>query len=94
MPIDLDGAVHEIAAVLKGTDVLIACTFPTAVKQQIALADAAKIAGVTRFVPSFWATPSPPGVMLARDLVCNSYVEILTRTCNSLGIERGSPQSY
>ncbi|KAF9635124.1 hypothetical protein BFW01_g6019 [Lasiodiplodia theobromae] len=45
---------------LRGIDVVIAAVGPDGMDAQLALATAAKAAGVQRFVPSFFATAAPP----------------------------------
>ncbi|KAH8899788.1 isoflavone reductase [Thozetella sp. PMI_491] len=57
---DLDAPVEELAKAIVGTDVLICCVLPTASDEQVALVNAAKQAGVKRFVPSFWGPAIPP----------------------------------
>ena len=51
----------------KGIDVVISCFM----MNEVTLANAAKKAGVKRFVPSFYATVMPRGVMTLRDDVCH-----------------------
>jgi hypothetical protein len=64
-----DGA--GLAAILTGIDTVISAIGPNGQLEQIPLADAAKKAGVKRFVPCAWMTVCPPGgVMWVRDLVC------------------------
>ncbi|TDZ58280.1 putative pinoresinol-lariciresinol reductase 3 [Colletotrichum trifolii] len=53
----------EVAAQLKGTDVLIVCCLV----DELALANAAKKAGVKRYIPCFYATVMPRGVQTLRD---------------------------
>lgn len=56
---------------LRGIDVVIAAVGPDGMDAQLALATAAKAAGVQRFVPSFFATAAPPrGVVDVRGKVC------------------------
>lgn len=58
----------ELAAALKGADVVVSCLLPTSRAESDSLVDAAHRAGVGRFVPSFFATVGPRGVMRLRDL--------------------------
>lgn len=67
---DLDGPEDQLAKLLTGIDVLIATMNATGLMSQIQLANAAKAAGVKRFVPCFFATAAPPkGMLLLRDTV-------------------------
>lgn len=68
---------QAIQQALRGIDVVIAAVGPDGMETQIALATAAKAAGVRRFVPSFFATAAPPrGVVDVRGKVCrgDSYL--------------------
>jgi uncharacterized protein YbjT (DUF2867 family) len=70
---------HEVlVSSLKGIDVLISCISGGEQQlQQIALADAAKEAGVSRFIPSAWLPVIPPGgVHVFRDLKEQVYAHI------------------
>lgn len=49
---------------LQGIDTVISCMSPMALKDQIPLVDAAVQAGVKRFAPCNWATPSARGGIL------------------------------
>lgn len=63
---------------LHGIDVVIAAVGPDGMESQIALATAAKAAGVQRFVPSFFATAAPPrGVVDVRGKVRNGGFSFL-----------------
>ncbi|KAL2682307.1 hypothetical protein Neosp_006757 [[Neocosmospora] mangrovei] len=67
---DLAGPEDELVNVLSGTDVLISAISVTGLPDQIPLANAAKLAGVKRFVPCFFATVAPAkGVLALRYLV-------------------------
>ena len=67
---DLKGPKDDLIHLLKGTDVLISAVTAAALPDQIHLADAAKKAGVGRFVPCTFATAAPPrGVMKLREMV-------------------------
>jgi hypothetical protein len=55
--------------ILSGVDVVISCIVFTALEEQVHLAEAAKAAGVKRFVPCNFGTPAPRGVMLLDDRV-------------------------
>lgn len=57
-----------LAAALAGTDVVISTLLPFARAESESLIDAAHRAGVGRFVPSFFATIAPRGVLTLRDL--------------------------
>lgn len=67
---DLKGPEGDLVNLLKGTDVVISSINATALLDQIPLADAAKKAGVGRFIPCTYATACPPtGVMILRETV-------------------------
>ncbi|EXF75697.1 hypothetical protein CFIO01_04630 [Colletotrichum fioriniae PJ7] len=67
--VDIEGPRAELVDVLKGVDVLISTIHVSALGSQIPLADAAKAAGVKRFVPCFFATVAPAkGVLTLRQL--------------------------
>ncbi|KAK0372051.1 hypothetical protein CLIM01_10608 [Colletotrichum limetticola] len=71
--VDLEGPRAELVNVLEGADVLISTIHVSALGSQIPLADAAKAAGVKRFVPCFFATVAPAkGVLTLRQLVRSS----------------------
>ncbi|KAF8861317.1 isoflavone reductase family protein [Acephala macrosclerotiorum] len=58
----------QLTDILTGTDTVISAIGPAAQTEQIPLADAAKKAGVKRFVPCGWTIVCPPGnVMWIRD---------------------------
>ncbi|KAF7561481.1 hypothetical protein G7046_g2659 [Stylonectria norvegica] len=67
--LSFDAPHDDLVEALKGQDVLIAAVDMFSVAPQIALADAAKAAGVKRFLPSAFATPcAPRGVLAFRDM--------------------------
>lgn len=74
---DLRGPEDDLVNLLKGADVVISSITAPALLDQIPLADAAKKAGVGRFIPCTYATACPPtGVMKLRETVsrhCNTY---------------------
>jgi uncharacterized protein YbjT (DUF2867 family) len=70
---------HEtLVSALKGVDILISCMSGAEEQlQQIPLADAAKEAGVSRFIPSAWLPVIPPGgVHIFRDLKEQVYAHV------------------
>lgn len=67
--IDLDGPRDALVAALRNHDVVISAIRAWALDKQIPLVDAAKEAGVARFVPCDFGTVCPPGVMSLRDRV-------------------------
>lgn len=58
-----------MTAQLEGIDVLIVCCL----LDEVALANAAKKAGIKRYVPCFYASVMPRGVQTLRDNVCSGY---------------------
>lgn len=67
---DLKGPEDDLVSLVKGADVVISSIVATALLDQIPLANAAKKAGVGRFIPCTFATACPPtGVMKLRELV-------------------------
>lgn len=67
---DLKGPEEDLVSLFKGADVVISSIAATALLDQIPLADAAKKAGVGRFIPCTFATACPPaGVMKLRETV-------------------------
>ncbi|KAF4967875.1 hypothetical protein FSARC_4642, partial [Fusarium sarcochroum] len=66
---DLTGPEDELAKLLQGIDVVIACVNPIGMLAQIPLSNACKTAGVKRFVPCFFATIAPPkGILRLREI--------------------------
>lgn len=53
---------------LKDIDTVISCLSPSSLKEQIPLVDAALEAGVKRFAPCHWGTPSARGVLALKDV--------------------------
>jgi NmrA-like family. len=67
---DLSGPEEDLVKILTGADVVIAVLDASAFLLQIPLANAAKKAGVKRFVPTFFATIVPPkGALSIRETV-------------------------
>lgn len=69
VPVDLTGPQQPLVDVLVGIDVVISCIAGRYLKDQIPLMEAAKKAGVGRFVPCHFASPAPRGVLDAADQV-------------------------
>ncbi|KAF9891535.1 hypothetical protein FE257_004002 [Aspergillus nanangensis] len=67
VPADLQGRHDDLVSILKGMDVVISTIHYESLNDEIPLANAAKAAGVKRYVPCFWATVGPRGVMRLRD---------------------------
>lgn len=93
---DLDGSEDALAKLLQGVDIVIAAVNVAGLSAQIPLANAAKAAGVKRFVPCFFATIAPPkGIMSLRDMVSGSPDASLTGAINTNGSkERGCVKPY
>lgn len=67
---DLRAPTEEVAKCLAGQEVVIPAISIPATSEQIPLATAAKLAGVTRFLPCFYAPVAPPkGAVALRDTV-------------------------
>ncbi|KAJ9144968.1 Isoflavone reductase [Pleurostoma richardsiae] len=65
---ELEGPEDELVSVLSGADVVISAVNAMVLHAQVSLANAAKRAGVGRFVPCCFGTIAPPkGVMQLRD---------------------------
>ncbi|OTA55938.1 NAD(P)-binding protein [Hypoxylon sp. EC38] len=64
---NLTGPQDDLIQILTGIDVVISCIVYTNLDDQIPLAEAAKKAGVKRFVPCDFSTPAPRGVMILHD---------------------------
>ncbi|KAH0848457.1 hypothetical protein AYO21_02543 [Fonsecaea monophora] len=62
---DLNGPLEAVIAMLENCDTVISCMSPAGLKDQIPLVDAAVQAGVKRFLPCNWGTPSARGGILA-----------------------------
>ncbi|KAF5570665.1 isoflavone reductase [Fusarium phyllophilum] len=67
VPIDLGGSHDELASALTGIDIVISAIHFQSLDDEIPLSNAAKKAGVKRYVPCFFATIAPRGIMDARD---------------------------
>ncbi|KAF5655840.1 isoflavone reductase [Fusarium sp. NRRL 25303] len=67
VPIDLGGNHDKLVAALTGIDTVISAIHFQSLHNEIPLSNAAKQAGVERYVPCFFATIAPRGVMDARD---------------------------
>ncbi|CEI70058.1 hypothetical protein FVEN_g10621 [Fusarium venenatum] len=68
VPINLENSHDELVKTLTGQDVVISGLVPFSPAPEIALANAAKEAGVKRFVPSSFGPSCPPaGVMILRE---------------------------
>lgn len=65
MSFSINDPEEDLAAQLKGIDVLIVCCL----LDEIILATVAKKAGVKRYIPCFYATVMPRGVQSLRDNV-------------------------
>ncbi|KAL2669973.1 hypothetical protein Neosp_014851 [[Neocosmospora] mangrovei] len=66
---DLSGPSSALVEILKPIDVVISCITWEHLDQQIPWIEAAKEAGVKRFVPSEWVGPAPRGVIDIKDKV-------------------------
>ncbi|KAI9149353.1 LOW QUALITY PROTEIN: Phenylcoumaran benzylic ether reductase TP7 [Paramyrothecium foliicola] len=64
---DLLGPKEALVKALTGTDVVISSIVFDRLNDQLPLAEAAKEAGVKRFVPCFWGTSAPRGVLRMYD---------------------------
>jgi hypothetical protein len=70
---DATDSAESLARLLTGIDTMISAIDAGSQLAQIALADAAKLAGIKRFVPCAFITVCPPGgVMELRDQVCET----------------------
>lgn len=69
VPVDLTGPQQSLVDILTGIDIVISCIVAFSLQQQIPLAEAAKKAGVKRFVPCNFGTPAPRGIMWLDDQV-------------------------
>ena len=68
--VDIASSNHEeLVDELRGIDVVVSTFFPSEFHLQKPLAKAAKEAGVTRFIPSDWATACVRGEMRLHDMV-------------------------
>lgn len=70
VPVDLAGSEDEIIKALLGIDVVISTIYGGNVLDEIPLINAAKVSGVQRYIPCFFATVAPPkGALLLREMV-------------------------
>lgn len=85
-PCDLNATQAELVDALTGIDVVVCSVGPADQRSQISLANAAKIAGVKRFVPCGFITVAPAGgIMWLRDEVRrSSFHSLLTQIANCL----------
>lgn len=75
----MKGPEENLVQLLTGADVVISAVNAAVLTDQIPLVDAAKKAGVGRFVPCSFMTVAPPrGVMLLRETV-SSWLYFLNR---------------
>ncbi|THY33273.1 isoflavone reductase family protein [Aureobasidium pullulans] len=65
---ELDGPIEELIKLLQNIDTVISCMSPASLKLQIPLIDAAVEAGVKRFLPCNFGTPSARGILALRDV--------------------------
>lgn len=54
---------------------VISTIYYQSLSDEVFLANAAKAAGVQRYVPCFWATVAPRGIMQLRDDVCITTIQ-------------------
>lgn len=93
---ELKGPEDDLVSLLKGADVVISSINAMALLDQIPLVDAAKKAGVGRFIPCTWATVSPPtGVMRLRETVSRQPLPLTRQIAGTDdATERESPQPH
>lgn len=77
---DLDGPRGRLVELLTEIDVLISCITWEHLHLQIPWIEAAKEAGVKRFVPSEWVGPAPRGVIDIKDKVGHEIPSIVEKT--------------
>ncbi|THX01021.1 isoflavone reductase family protein [Aureobasidium pullulans] len=65
---ELDESIEELITLLQDIDTVISCMSPASMKLQIPLIDAAVKAGVKRFLPCNFGTPSARGILALRDV--------------------------
>jgi len=65
---ELQDSIGSLVALLHNVDIIICSMSPAALKLQIPLIDAAVAAGVKRFLPCNWGTPSSRGILTLRDI--------------------------
>lgn len=88
---DLAGPREALVDHLRGIDVLISCITWEHLEQQMLWIEAAKEAGVQRFVPSEWVGPAPRGVIDIKDKAsavapAGEITKVLTRSLQKLEI--------
>ncbi|KAI1071639.1 hypothetical protein LB507_005066 [Fusarium sp. FIESC RH6] len=66
--VDLQGSQGELVSALKGIDVVISAIYFESLHDEIPLSTAAKEAGVKRYVPCFFGTNAPRGIMRLHDV--------------------------
>jgi hypothetical protein len=69
VPAKLEASHDELVGILQGIEVVVSTIHYQSLSNEIPLAAAAKAAGVQRYVPCFWATVAPRGIMRLRDEV-------------------------
>lgn len=68
--VDLSDSQDTLVKILQNVDILVASLPVAALREQIPLARAAKLAGIKRFVPSAYAMIVPPkGIVDVQDIV-------------------------
>ena len=83
----MKGPEEDLVQLLTGADVVISAVNAAVLTDQIPLVDAAKKAGVGRFVPCSFMTVAPPrGVMLLRETVSFLLLHISTMSWFNLCI--------
>ena len=89
---NLQGPQDDLVRLLTGTDVLISAVTAAALPDQVFLADAAKKAGVGRFVPCTFATAAPPrGVMKLRETVSIPPLPLFSTLARGTQLQARSP---
>lgn len=82
---DTKASEEELAAPLKGIDVAIgAFRDPLDLTDEKKFASAAKAAGVKRFVPCFFATTTPRGILSLRDEVSGRCIVVCVQNSKVL----------
>ena len=79
---DLTGPQEALVSILTGIDVVVSCIVFSSIHDQVPLAEAAKKAGVKRFVPCNFGTPAPRGAMWLNDQVFNPPQLLLDMAAN------------
>lgn len=91
--INLENNHQELVKALTGQEVVVSSLVPFTTGPEIALATAAKEAGVKRFVPSAFGPSCPPhGVMLLREFVSHSTIYLSVDFSSDNFIERNHHQ--